>query len=45
MTKNIVNKKRYEKPAMEVYLIPSEPKILAGSDEPLGGPWPGGAPW
>jgi hypothetical protein len=46
MTKNIDNKKKYEKPSMKVYMLPSEPKLLAGSGEPpLGGPWPGGDPW
>ena len=44
MTKNI-DKKRYEKPSMKVYPLRSNPKLLAGSDKPLGGPWPGGDPW
>ena len=46
MTKNIDNKKKYEKPSMKVYEIKSEPRLLVGSgDPPIGGPWPGGTPW
>lgn len=44
MTKNI-DKKKYEKPSMKVYPLRSTPQLLAGSDKPLGGPWPGGDPW
>lgn len=44
MTKNI-DKKKYEKPSMKVYQLQAKPQLLAGSDQPLGGPWPGGNPW
>ena len=44
MTQHI-NKKQYEKPSMKVVLLQSQAKLLAGSDLPLGGPWPGGNPW
>ena len=45
MTKNI-DKKKYEKPSMEVILLESMPQLLAGSDDlPFGGPWPGEDPW
>lgn len=44
MTQHI-NKKQYEKPSMKVYQLQSRSKLLAGSDQPLGGPWPGGNPW
>ena len=44
MTK-IIDKKKYEKPSMKSYQLHSTPKLLVGSDKPLGGPWPGGNPW
>ena len=44
MTNNI-DKKKYEKPSMKVYPLNSQPRLLAGSDKPLGGPWPGNDPW
>ena len=44
MTQHI-DKKKYEKPSMKVVLLQSQSKLLAGSDQPLGGPWPGGNPW
>ncbi len=30
---------------MKVYPLNSQPQLLAGSDKPLGGPWPGSDPW
>lgn len=44
MTK-IIDKKKYEKPSMKVYQLQSNLQLLAGSDIPMGGPWPGGDPW
>ena len=44
MTKNI-DKKKYEKPSMKVHQLNSKPRLLVGSDKPLGGPWPGNDPW
>lgn len=44
MTK-IIDKKKYEKPSMVVYQLQSTPQLLAGSEKPLGGPWPSGEPW
>ena len=44
MTK-IIDKKKYEKPSMKSYQLHSTPKLLVGSDKPLGSPWPGGNPW